>query len=84
MRRDIVRSARGQVVDFDALIASATAPAKRESVKVREVAEKKKKLNGYVVPEAAAEQAPADAAMITTTFKRKTKQPSIEPKDVLS
>lgn len=82
MRRDAIRSARGEVVDFDALIKGATTVPRREIPKTAEVREARaRRMNAYIVPTAeddgAPEEAPpADAAMITATFKKKAvKQP---------
>jgi hypothetical protein len=75
MRRDLIRSARGVLVNFDDLAAKAAQkpkdPLKTNEVKIA-VQQKKQqtKLRGNIVPQAE-EATPAESAMITATFKKK-------------
>lgn len=76
MRRDRILSARGEVVDFDALAEKAKQKIKEQPKTVevkRAMAEKvtKKKVNGFVPVIADEEATPAESAMIVSTFKKK-------------
>lgn len=86
MRRDLIRSARGAIVDFDDLAEKAKQkpkePPKTSEVKRAMQAPKPaRRLRGNVVPVAVQEDAsPAESAMITGTFKKKAadKKPAAE------
>ena len=81
MRRDNIKSARGEVVDFDSLIQKANTRSAR-SFKTDEVPQKikevqaKQKLSGHIpsAPILEEEIVPADAAMITVKKKKPTEE----------
>jgi hypothetical protein len=82
MRKGLIRSARGEVVDFDDLVAKASQkPVNKKTSevvkKIKEAAKPKAKLSGHIPKPSTDEKSPAEETMIVLPMQSSKKKKEV-------